>query len=67
MAAGDGNGKSFETAESANTAELKALEELDALVQRKAETAKKLTGASLESMLAGMEVSGWRVPSYIAH
>lgn len=51
------------TTESAEAAEEKALEELGALVQRKAEADKKLAGVPLESMLAGMEVSGWYMSS----
>lgn len=41
-----------------NAAILPAPEDLGALEERKAEAAKTLAGASVESMLAGMEVSG---------
>lgn len=57
-AGGDNGGRSAGTAESAAAAEQKALEDLGALLERKAEADKKVTGASLESMLAGMEVRG---------
>lgn len=63
VAADGGNRKSpAATADGAEAAEQKALEELGALVERRAEATKKLTGASLESMLAGMEVRGSRLP-----
>lgn len=58
VAAGGDNGKLLETTESSEAAEKKALAKLGALVEKKAEATKQLTGASLESVLAGMEVSG---------
>ncbi len=53
------DGKQPETMEVAeNAAPVPAPEELGALKERKAEAAKTLAGASVESTLAGMEVSG---------
>lgn len=67
VAAGGDSGKSDESTEKAEAAEQEALEELGVLLEKKAEANTKLTGSSLESMLAGMEVRGGPCPASRPH